>query len=216
MIRENGKPKVDDISGRRAQKADTVSKARGALEKAQSAAKSASTKLSAATEKLSNTRVGRAGGKVAGGAMKAFNVLMVLDVIKDVVYTSPEEIAILKEGDARRAAEQAAQQAAKAEAELAKAEAEKIMRREGYRYPDGTILDGDGKIREISEYKFPCPKGTPTGSKNKKGEPSISKGNGKGKWSRNQDKRYRKILGDLKGKEATSDADLNLYNTENC
>lgn len=225
IVREaDGKPKIDDIAGRRTQKADNVSKARGALEKAQSAAKSASTKLSAATEKLSNTRVGKAGGKLAGSALKAFNVLMVLDVVKDVVYTSPEEIAILKEGDARRAAEQAALEAAKAEADLAKAEAQKIMRRDGYRYPDGAILDEDGKIREISEYKFRCPKDTPTGRSSKKtGKRILSKGKSKATYTPGkkgmpgQKEDQKDILdGLIQGGEATGDAELNLYNNVDC
>lgn len=217
IVRENGKPKIDDIAGRRTAKASRVAQLKGAVEKAETAARSAAGRVAKASERLASTRAAVGAGKFLKVAAKGVEILMILDLVKDVFYTSPEEIAILKEASARDAAEQAAKQATQAADDLAKAEAEKILRRQGYKYPDGAVLDGDGKIREFSEYKFPCPKGVPTGSKNRAGVPSVSRGNGKGGWSKGQESSYEDVLRDLKnGGEATSDAILSLYNTAKC
>ena len=207
VVRENGKPKVDDISARRAAKADNVGRLRGTLDKANAA-------LGAAKAKISG-----AGGATAGKAnAPKFRVRGMGGFGSAVGEALAESLAMAAlEETFKRAADAAAAEAAKAAQDLAKAEAEKIMRREGFKYPDGSVLDGNGKIAEISEYKFPCPKGVPTGGKNKQGVPSVSRGNGQGDWTRGQKEGYGKILESLvAGGEATPDAKLTKYNTKGC
>jgi hypothetical protein len=210
----DGKPKIDDIGARRAQKAANVSRLKGVANKASATASSARKTLSATANKLASTRVGMGVGKVARGLSKG---LTIASYLAEFVYTPPEDIAILEQAEAARAAQVAEVASTQAAANLAAAEAEGVRRMAGHKYPDGSILGKDGKIEQLSEYKFPCPKGTPTGGKNKAGVPSVSRGKSTGPYSKGQKKSYSKILGDLiQNGEASPNATLEKYTTLGC
>lgn len=211
VARENGKPKVDDIAGRRAQRVAKIDNARGALNTANRTLGTARGKMTDFHNARSATSGSRGRAKGGGTGIRGMLGEMLGQSIAEGFVLPRMEAAL---NEALAAAEK---QAAQAATDLAKAEAEKIMRRQGFRYPDGTLLNDDGKIGEMSEYKFPCPKGVPTGGKNQQGVPSVSRGNGRGDWTKGQKDSYQDILDDLiAGGEAAPTAELKKYNTQAC
>jgi hypothetical protein len=183
LVRDGGKPKVDDIAGRRAQRTANVSRARSATHAANEALGTARTKLTdflhARTQASGR---GRARGGGTGGIRTMFFEAAAASLAESIVVPQMQERF-------EKAVAAATEQASSAATDLAKAEAESITRRQGFKYPDGSVLDPDGKIAEMSEYKFPCPK----------------------------EEGYSDILKDLKtGGEATPNAELKLYSTKGC
>lgn len=221
LVRENGRPRIDDIAARRVQRADTISRL-GAIRNTLAArVTQANAALQGARDHMARTirgsralRGSRGAGSGVRGAMRGVFAEALGQSIAAGIMESQARAGLEQ---AQRAAAQAALDAERAAAELARAEADAITRRAGYKYPDGAVLDGNGKIRELSEYKFPCPNGVPTGSRNKQGVPSMSRGTGQGNWGRGQQGSYQDLLDDLiAGGEADSGAKLNKYTTTKC
>lgn len=73
-----------------------------------------------------------------------------------------------------------------------------VPRHAEHSYPDGSVLDKDGKIVELSEYKFICDKGNPTWRKDDGTVGPPSKGTSLGPWGRGQEADYGKLMSAMK------------------
>ena len=95
--------------------------------------------------------------------------------------------------------------------------ANNVHRHAEHTYPDGSILDEDGKIEELSEYKFVCEKGNPTYRKKDGTLGPPSKGESVGRWGTNQEKNYGK-LGGAMDKEGLSNGKpkVKKYTASDC
>jgi hypothetical protein len=164
--------KIDDIARRRAENPARLSSARDSVNRTidqHTRVRSGS----ANAQRLMGRRAG--GGRSTGG----------LDAAMDA----------MAEGILDRHIREATEAIKRAETQLAGIERamqnpNNVPRHLGHTYPDGSILDKDGKITELSEYKFVCPEGTPTGRKNKDGQPCVSTGMSDGPWGCGQEDKY--------------------------
>lgn len=196
---ENGKiSKVDDIAKRRLERPAALKQAADALNKKIDQ----HTRVRAGAS-MAKRFIGRRGGRGGAGA----------DVLGDTLGS------IILEGqiaNATREIEEATKVLERAE--QAAQNPNNLPRHKGHTYPDGAILDDDGKIAELSEYKFVCPEDTPTGKTNKKtGLPSVSKGDSEGPWAPGQDRKYRDLLDAMKTEGLSkSDAEPKKYSSADC
>ena len=129
----------------------------------------------------------------------------------------------MAEGILNKQIREATEGIAKAEKQLAGIEKamlnpNNVPRHAGHTYPDGAILDKDGKITELSEYKFVCPKGTPTGKTNKgTGQPSVSVGESEGPWGSGQQDKYERLQkAMIADGTAHKDVKIEKYSSADC
>ncbi|XVJ69660.1 MAG: DUF4150 domain-containing protein [Rhizobacter sp.] len=117
--------------------------------------------------------------------------------------------------DTQAASEKAAQGVLDAEDALKNAN--NVPRYGEHTYPDGSIMDEDGKIEELSEYKFVCEKGNPRYRKKDGTLGSPSKGESVGRWGTNQEKNYER-LGEAMDNEGKSSGKTKIkkYSASDC
>jgi hypothetical protein len=198
--------RTDDIDKRRA---DNTAKAQTRSDQARRAEVDASHRARNtrnAHQVYKRYRKGGGGGRGFGG----------LEAATDAMGEAKAEEAFKKMADEARDAHNKAMQEV-LDADDALKNANNVPRHGDHRYPDGTILDENGKITELSEYKFVCDEGNPIYRKQDGVEGPKSRGTSKGPWGPKQEDDYKELLEAMKNEGlADKNAKIEKYSAADC
>ncbi|WP_432355439.1 hypothetical protein RMR16_025045 (plasmid) [Agrobacterium sp. rho-13.3] len=174
--------RTDDITKRRA---DNTAKATTRADQARRAEINAS-------HRARNTRNAHQGYKryrKDGGGGRGFGGL---EAATEAMGEAKAEEAFEKMADEARDAHSKAMQEV-LNADDAVKDADNVPRHAEHTYPNGSIMNEDGKIEELFEYKFVCEKGNPTYRTEDGTLGPPSKGESVGRWGIGQENKYEKV-----------------------